>query len=209
MPAQASGLTRSAVLERARNWVTNKGGYRQSSYYKGYRRDCSGFVSMAWKTGRSYTSSTIRSVAHRVSVKKLKPGDAVRTPGHVAIFVKWRSKSKGLYVAMEESTWGKPALRRVRSLGRGAIGLRYKRLTKPPALVASVPSGAATVTTETSGTIDASTTLQATSTLDAVLATGTISPSEVALVDLPAATPSESVQGATILTRLALVPFYL
>jgi len=139
-PATAHAITRDAVLDRAHNWVAKKVRYSQSSTFGGYRRDCSGFVSMAWKLGRSYTSTTIRSVAKRVPLSKLKPGDAIRTPGHVAIFVKWANRARTRYVAMEQSTWGRPALRHVRSVGRGATGLRYRRITeKARVLVASAP----------------------------------------------------------------------
>lgn len=136
-PTAAHAITRPAVLHRAHNWVAKQVRYSQSSTFGGYRRDCSGFVSMAWKLGRSYTSSTIRSVAKRVPLSKLRPGDAIRTPGHVAIFVKWANGARTRYVAMEQSTWGRPALHHVRSVGRGATGLRYRRITEAPVVVAA------------------------------------------------------------------------
>ena len=140
-PAPASAITRSTILTRAHHWVTKKVHYSQSKYYGGYRRDCSGFVSMAWKLGRSYTSSTIHKVARHVPLKRLLPGDSVHTPGHVTIFVAWANRARTRYVAMEESTWGKPARHHVRSLGRHATGLRYRHLTTPaPRPVAAKPA---------------------------------------------------------------------
>jgi hypothetical protein len=138
-PSVAHAITRDAVIDRAHVWVVKKVRYSQSSTFGGYRRDCSGFVSMAWKLGRSYTSRSIRAVATRIPLSKLQPGDAVHTPGHVAIFVKWANKAHGLYVAMEETHWGHPAVRRVRPLGHGASGLRYHHITAQRALVATVP----------------------------------------------------------------------
>ncbi len=126
MAAPAHAITRPKVIKRAKHWIKKRVMYSQSSSYRGYRRDCSGFVSMAWKLKRSYTSSTIRSKAKRVSWRKLKPGDAVRRPGHVEIFAGWKNKKKRQYWAYEESTWGKPAMRKLKTFKRGYSALRYK-----------------------------------------------------------------------------------
>lgn len=123
-PAGASTITRPQVISRARHWIAKRVRYSQRASYQGYRRDCSGFVSMAWKLRRSYTSSSIRSKAHRISWRALKPGDAVRRPGHVEIFGGWQNKRHKRYWALEESTWGKPALRRVKTFKRGCSALR-------------------------------------------------------------------------------------
>jgi hypothetical protein len=128
IPTPAHAITRRTVIKRARHWVKKRVRYSQRRYYRGYRRDCSGFVSMAWKLKKSYTSSTIRRKAKRVPWRKLKPGDAVRRPGHVVIFAGWKNKRKRRYVSLEESTWGKPARRRVKKLRRGESALRYKHI---------------------------------------------------------------------------------
>jgi hypothetical protein len=143
-PASAAAITRAEVLTRAHSWVTKRIIYSQRARYAGYRRDCSGFVSMAWRLRTSYTSSSIHAVARRIPLWKLRPGDAVHTPGHVAIFVKWKSRARHTYVAMEESRWGRPAMRHVRSLGRGATALRYRRIAAPPVLVAALALSAET-----------------------------------------------------------------
>jgi hypothetical protein len=139
-PTTAHAITRDAVLGRAHDWVVKRVRYSQSSTFAGYRRDCSGFVSMAWKLGRSYTSSTIRAVAVRVPLSKLRPGDAVHTSGHVAIFVRWANAARSRYVAMEESQPGRPAMHHVRSIGRSATGLRYRRIAEDPIVVAVAPA---------------------------------------------------------------------
>jgi hypothetical protein len=139
--APASAITRDEVLSRANNWVKKRVPYSQSGYYRGYRRDCSGMVSMAWGLRTSYTSSTIRSRARRVAKRNLKPGDAVQTPGHVSIFVGWANKKKTRYRVMEQSGSGKPALRRTRTWRRNAKGLRFRGIREnPPLLVASNPA---------------------------------------------------------------------
>jgi hypothetical protein len=139
LPATAHAITRTDVLDRAHTWVAKKVHYSQRSSFGGYRRDCSGFVSMAWRLGRSYSSRTIHAVASHIPLSKLQPGDAVHTPGHVAIFVSWANKKHSRYVAMEETSPGHSAARRVRSLGHHASGLRYHGLTDDVVLVAAAP----------------------------------------------------------------------
>lgn len=124
--APAHAITRTEVLKRANSWIKKRVQYSQSSYYQGYRRDCSGFVSMAWKLKTSYTSSDIGTRAHKISWRKLKPGDAVRRPGHVEIFAGWANKRAHKYWALEESTWGKPALRAVKQFKSGYTALKLR-----------------------------------------------------------------------------------
>jgi hypothetical protein len=130
--ATAHAITRSQVIKRANYWIHRKVHYSQTRYFRGYRRDCSGFVSMAWKLRKSYTSSSIRSRARRISMSRLKPGDAVRRRGHVEIFAGWKNKRRKQYYALEESTWGKPALRRVKKFKRGYSALRLRGIKDDP-----------------------------------------------------------------------------
>ena len=47
-------------------------------------------VSMAWKTGTSYTTRNIQQVSHKISMSDLKAGDALLAPdSHVILFDKW------------------------------------------------------------------------------------------------------------------------
>ncbi|HSK47268.1 MAG TPA: hypothetical protein VLA05_04585 [Coriobacteriia bacterium] len=127
---RAKKISRELVITRSKRWVRHKVPYSQSRYHAGYRQDCSGFVSMAWKTGRSYTTSTIKRVSHRINYRKAKPGDAVLRPGrHVAIFGGWHNKSRRTYYAYEESTYGKPAMRRIKKFTRGSQMIRRDRIT--------------------------------------------------------------------------------
>jgi len=130
-PAQAHAITRATILKRANVWVKKKVPYSQSRYYKGYRRDCSGFVSMAWKLKKSYTTRTISKRAKRIKISSLKPGDAVLIPGHVSLFGGWKNKKKRTYYALEQTTWGSHAKKRVRKIPRGAKALRRKGITTP------------------------------------------------------------------------------
>lgn len=128
-PATAQAITRAQVIARAKTWVAKKVPYSQSRYYRGYRQDCSGFVSMSWALGKSYTTRTISSRATRVPISKLQPGDAVLQPGHVSIFAGWKNKSARTYYALEETTWGSHAKRRVRTARPSAKGLRLRGIT--------------------------------------------------------------------------------
>jgi hypothetical protein len=128
-PEPAGAITRDKIIKRSSVWVKKRVPYSQSRTYRGYRRDCSGFVSMAWKLKRSYTTRTISSRARRIKVKSLKPGDAVLVPGHVSIFAGWKNKKKRTYWAMEQTTWGSHAKKHVRRVPRRAKALRYKKLT--------------------------------------------------------------------------------
>ena len=156
--APAGAITRDQVIGRANTWVKKRVRYSQSGFYGGYRRDCSGMVSMAWGLKTSYTSSTIRSRATRVSKRNLKPGDAVHTPGHVSIFVGWANKSKTRYRVMEQSGSGKPALKRTRTWRRGARGLRLRGIDEPSTMLVasnSTPVGPAGAPVALAGTVTA------------------------------------------------------
>ena len=130
-PAQAHAITRAKILKRSNHWVKKRVPYSQGGYYKGYRRDCSGFVSMSWRLKKSYSTRTISKRAKRIKISSLKPGDAVLKPGHVSIFGGWKNKRKRTYYALEETTWGSHAKKRVRKIPRGAKALRRKGLTSP------------------------------------------------------------------------------
>jgi len=130
-PAQAHAITRKTIVKRGNVWVKKRISYSQSRYYKGYRRDCSGFVSMAWKLKKSYTTRTISKRAKRIKITSLKPGDAVLIPGHVSLFAGWKNKKKRTYYALEQTTWGSHAKKRVRTIPRGAKALRRKGITTP------------------------------------------------------------------------------
>jgi hypothetical protein len=147
-PAPAHAITRDEVIARATNWVDLRLGYSRRARFGGYRRDCSGMVSMAWDLGRSYTSRSIASRATRIPIGLLLPGDAVRTPGHVAVFAGWANQRAGTYIALEQSGRRVGAIRRVRRLGRRAVALRFTGITDAPLAVATVdrPAPAATPT---------------------------------------------------------------
>ncbi|MGY0231954.1 hypothetical protein PT931_09415, partial [Longispora urticae] len=88
-PAQAaftSGIdgyiTRSEVIERAQYWVDHQPGpYSQSEFSPGptgdrdYRRDCSGYVDMAWHTGSHHWTGNLSAISYEIPRADLKAGD--------------------------------------------------------------------------------------------------------------------------------------
>jgi hypothetical protein len=136
IPAQASAITREEVVARASSWVNGRVGYSQRAMFGGYRRDCSGMVSMAWKLGTSYTSRTIASRARRIPLSALEPGDAIVTPGHVQVYV-GRASGRRI-VVLEQSSSARRAVRRVKAMPRRAVALRFRGITDAaPVLVAA------------------------------------------------------------------------
>ena len=53
LPSSAIAITRPQIIARGMTWVKKQVPYSQARYYRGYRQDCSGFVSMAWNARRS------------------------------------------------------------------------------------------------------------------------------------------------------------
>jgi hypothetical protein len=147
LPASAHAITRDQVVSRSMHWIKKRVKYSQRGYYQGYRRDCSGFVSMAWGLKKSYTSRNIKQVAVKVPRNKLRPGDAVLIPGHVSIFGGWANRARTKFYALEQTQPGSFARKRVRPYRNRAVALRYKGITKPAAKVVARTAAAPTATT--------------------------------------------------------------
>ena len=97
--ADAQAITRDEVLSRAQRRVDAPVKYSQSKYYAGYRTDCSGYVSSAWKTGTSWATRSFHLVTHRIPVSSLKPGDALLKKGyHIRLFYGWLDEERTQYV---------------------------------------------------------------------------------------------------------------
>ena len=81
-------VTRDEVMDRARNWFLRDIQYSfdpaaRASDPEGnhsYRRDCSGFVSMAWHTSTpGHSTRSIPDIAPRIEWSQLKPGDVLNS----------------------------------------------------------------------------------------------------------------------------------
>jgi hypothetical protein len=95
--AAGPAISRGEIIQRAQTWVTAGVPYSQSAYRDGYRTDCSGFVSMAWRLNRNYWTGDLHTVGASIPFSSLRPGDmllyhnpANPTNGsHVVLFDKW------------------------------------------------------------------------------------------------------------------------
>ncbi len=100
------------TMTRAESWSRARVGYSTvrsfTNRYGTYRRDCSGFVSMAWALGSSYSTWTLPRVTHRITKAVLRRGDILlHRPssgyGHVVIFDRWANRAHSAYVAYEQT----------------------------------------------------------------------------------------------------------
>jgi hypothetical protein len=113
-PVEREKDERSRVIERAKTWNPHSADrvpYSQTGYRDGYRRDCSGFVSMALrlpKPGPNTVGLTSSRYTERIKMSELKKGDLVmdaqgtNTTRHVVIFEKWADKEHTEYWAYEQ-----------------------------------------------------------------------------------------------------------
>ncbi|MYW04096.1 hypothetical protein GT354_38605, partial [Streptomyces sp. SID3343] len=112
--AAAAKVSRSEVIARAQSWVGIGLKYSWNTTYEGYRTDCSGFASMAWKLGKpglDTTSFGPAGVTVNIGKGELKPGDALLNKaaganGHIVLFDKWVDGSQGSYWGYEFSGSG-------------------------------------------------------------------------------------------------------
>lgn len=115
-PAMAA-MSRTLVMARATTWADAVIPYSQigwadldgtivTSPSAGWRRDCSGMVSMAWNLPRPGASTrTLAGYAERIEKEALQPGDMMLKEGsHALIFGGWVDDSRAEYWAYEMSS---------------------------------------------------------------------------------------------------------
>ena len=109
-------ISRADVIDRAQNWMDRNIQYSQTGTATGpagtysWRRDCSGFVSMALKLGPTGLSAPNTSAlatstySFGISRANLKAGDYLVDPGnHVVLFQKWANADHTQFWLYEES----------------------------------------------------------------------------------------------------------
>lgn len=109
--ASVSG-PRRRMIERGFTWWDAQVPYSQTRWYKGYRTDCSGFVSMCWETGESYTTADFIAgggESDRLSsYDQLLPGDALvrrsNGAGHMFLFLGWNDRARTSMCVLEQSS---------------------------------------------------------------------------------------------------------
>lgn len=137
-PGGAFAISRNDVLARAQKWVDDPVTYSQSKYHDGYRTDCSGFASMAWKLSSSYTTRSMHNVATKILVADLKPGDAMlKSDYHIRIFYGWVDPAHtgkdplARYIAYEQTgpTTKSSSKSMAQDIDYGYRAFRYKNIT--------------------------------------------------------------------------------
>jgi hypothetical protein len=152
--AQILGSTSAArrtAIARGFTWLDANVPYSQSRNFKGYRTDCSGFVSMSWELGTSYTTATFSSgggASHSIGdYGNLRPADAlVRRSGgsgHIVLFLGWNDAQKRGACVLEQASTASDMQFRVRTTASlksgGYKAIRANKLRNDTG--ASAPAG--------------------------------------------------------------------
>ena len=116
-------VSRAQIIERARTWVDKPRRYshEDNDPVSGYRLDCSGYVSMAWRLAPP-GETTVELPDYCVLIDKddLLPGDAVMNggpgtygdAGHVMLFEAWADEGRTALWTYEQISAG--TVRRIR-----------------------------------------------------------------------------------------------
>jgi len=126
---------RLRAIDRAFTWYDAHVSYSQSRSYQGYRTDCSGFVSMCWETGTSFTTADFIGGGGDSfllgSYSDLVPGDALvrrsNGEGHVVLFLGWDDTAHTKACVVEENgtaddmQWGTRPVTSLKNSGFRAI----------------------------------------------------------------------------------------
>ncbi|MGQ5226099.1 NlpC/P60 family protein [Streptomyces sp. yara] len=111
-PGTIPAISRTDIVKRAAAWVSRKVPYSVSSYWSdGYRQDCSGYVSMAWKLPGNEWTGSLAQYADKITKAELQPGDILLfhnasdpyNSSHVVIFGGWANTARTQYVAYEQT----------------------------------------------------------------------------------------------------------
>ncbi|MFH8656938.1 peptidoglycan-binding protein [Streptomyces afghaniensis] len=107
-----AAITRTEIINRAKTWVAAKVPYSMNGYWSdGYRQDCSGYVSMAWKLPGNEWTGSLAQYGERISKEELQPGDILlfhntadpESGSHVVIFGGWKNRTHTYYTAYEQT----------------------------------------------------------------------------------------------------------
>lgn len=154
---QAYAVGRSDIVERGIDWVSRGITYDAGKSFQGYRRDCSGFVSMTWQYKANPGtiafppfSATGQYAIALDSFDDLAPGDAINKTvreknskgqlvGHVMLFGGWATADHQEMYLIHEYSPGKPAalVRARRDTIGPYIAIRASNAAPPTAPVAA------------------------------------------------------------------------
>ncbi len=115
--SHVAAIAASTALARAASWTDIHVPYSQTTWFQGYRTDCSGFVSMAWAltspsgSPLSLVTQTLPGVSQMIPFDQLLPGDALifnstadpQNGSHAELFGGWVDASHDYYYVYQES----------------------------------------------------------------------------------------------------------
>jgi|SRR5688572_628539 len=112
-------VTRPEIIRRGMSWVNRGVPYSMFRYLDGWRTDCSGLVSMAWRLDSNRWTGNLAAVGQRIPHLQLQPGDMLlyHNPGnphsgsHVVLFERWVDRPGGDFWIIEQTP---PRARRIR-----------------------------------------------------------------------------------------------
>ncbi len=104
-------ITRSEIIARADTWMHPPVPYNQDANKDGYRTDCSGYVSMAWKLPQNLWTGNLDQVGVPIGYNDLKAGDMLLyhnladpvNGSHVVLFERWTGAVGGDFYIYEQS----------------------------------------------------------------------------------------------------------
>lgn len=98
-------VSRGTMIARLQAWVKANVSYSKTAKYQGYRKDCSGYVSMAWGLSKpGATTASLAKYAHRINNSQLAAGDIMLDDNnHVTVFHKWANTAHTRYYMYEET----------------------------------------------------------------------------------------------------------
>ncbi|MFD6028223.1 peptidoglycan-binding protein [Streptomyces griseoluteus] len=110
--ARTPATTRTAIINRAKQWVTAQVPYSMTKFWSdGYRQDCSGYVSKAWGLLSNEWTGSLAQYAVKITQGDLQPGDILlfhntadpQGGSHVVIFGGWTDYTRTAYTAYEQT----------------------------------------------------------------------------------------------------------
>lgn len=109
--------SRDAIIVRAKSWADEKVPYGSfddnpdNDYHKGYRADCSGFVSFTWQLPKPGPDTTsFGSYSTEISIEELQKGDTLNNKrgqkaGHMVLFVEWLNTEHTQFKSYDLNTY--------------------------------------------------------------------------------------------------------